>query len=156
MESKWRLVHPKSGQLSLKVRETRNISVRSTETDGLVPGTPQVKVYMYDQRLKNWSLISEFTPFHHALYFLDPKQASKAMACEWIWDKEVMGGMQEPQWFNYFSWDRPGSYTCEQKQIPVSVRGEVKINRTLRLHALETRYGKLTTSHSYEAGHPLY
>eukprot|EP01053_Blabericola_migrator_P008598 Blabericola_migrator_1__8597@NODE_44_length_16877_cov_133_659726_g40_i0_p1_GENE_NODE_44_length_16877_cov_133_659726_g40_i0NODE_44_length_16877_cov_133_659726_g40_i0_p1_ORF_typecomplete_len3288_score670_69C2/PF00168_30/2_6e03C2/PF00168_30/8_3e03C2/PF00168_30/2_1C2/PF00168_30/2_8e14C2/PF00168_30/5_6e06C2/PF00168_30/0_024C2/PF00168_30/31C2/PF00168_30/6_3e02C2/PF00168_30/52RabGAPTBC/PF00566_18/6_7e02RabGAPTBC/PF00566_18/0_00024RPGR1_C/PF18111_1/18RPGR1_C/PF18111_1/5_6e03RPGR1_C/PF18111_1/49RPGR1_C/P len=141
LEATWRLAHPRQGRLSLKLREARNISTKSTREMDTMPGAPQATVWMYDKVEMEWSECLVFTPFDHALYFLDEKHGAKIMQDLWEWEDELME-CSEPQWFNYFSWDAPGSLTYEERQVPVKVTGSVPLQRLLHLHNFETRYGR--------------
>eukprot|EP01054_Gregarina_sp_Poly1_P007905 Gregarina_sp_Poly_1__7904@NODE_44_length_17989_cov_118_013391_g38_i0_p1_GENE_NODE_44_length_17989_cov_118_013391_g38_i0NODE_44_length_17989_cov_118_013391_g38_i0_p1_ORF_typecomplete_len2369_score366_80C2/PF00168_30/1_2e04C2/PF00168_30/2_2e03C2/PF00168_30/1_3e03C2/PF00168_30/7_9e14C2/PF00168_30/2e06C2/PF00168_30/0_0065RabGAPTBC/PF00566_18/7e05RabGAPTBC/PF00566_18/4e03_NODE_44_length_17989_cov_118_013391_g38_i0300110107 len=140
LEATWRLVHPRSGRLSLKLREARNISTRSTKEEDVMPGAPQAVVWMFNKHEMEWQECLAFTPFQHALYFLDSKEGNaRIMQDLWEWDDNLME-QPEPSWFNYFSWDTPGSLSVEEREIPVLVQGTVPMQRLLHLHDFETRY----------------
>lgn len=143
LEARWALIHPRSGRLSLKVREARNISTKSVKPNEAIPGCPQIVVWEYNQLKKTWTKKIEFTPFHHALYFLSGANADVLMREHWTWD---VPDVQEPTWFNYFSWDSPGSMCQETRTIPVQVKGEINLERQLKFHAIETRFDQIELS----------
>lgn len=132
----WRCLNRRAARLNLCVTELRDISTGSCSRTDLMPGAPQIFVFM--KTSTEWVEVQKFTPFEMASYFLHPNQAAESMESSWVWDAETMG-MSEPDWKNYFSYDEPNRVVVEERDIPITIAQNQSASQISRLAKIGTR-----------------
>eukprot|EP00915_Cephaloidophora_sp_WS-2016_P003588 GHVH01004843.1.p1 GENE.GHVH01004843.1~~GHVH01004843.1.p1 ORF type:complete len:3590 (+),score=538.13 GHVH01004843.1:354-11123(+) len=134
LHATWRMLNPKLCLLNLKLHELRDVNTANTKPDETQPGVPQVCIWMYDAAKQKWSFATQFTPFMYALNFLHKGQAKESMRSLWKWDALEMG-MPEPDWKNYFGWDKPGTPYCEEREFPINIDCRIPVEHKLHFVA---------------------